>query len=324
MIKSGRIVILESIEIDRELPKWRPENKKTRTRLGGPGMDHEDVDIDGVDWSDIDGTTPSFGNSIGNFVESQSRDSNWEYLEYLRGVNPTGLLSIKMWIYRKLYGKYFGSRNERKVLSVEGLQDFFESAKESVKGLDKIDIESILGKYETVLKDSINNGQIALVEKIQKYSRTLQLELILSSSKFNKYLTSDQIVKFHEVASVHDKFKTGLCLTYVKNFTKVIPKPISDLKKEADKLKIFDNYLILHYDPSGKAVKATKAEKKAEADRKKDPVLFGVISGSTRLYYIGDWIDDYCDLTLDVIIKKLGVKPNLITEKSIKSNIDKI
>ena len=38
---------------------------------------------------------------------------------------------------------------------------------------------------------------------------------------------------------------------------------------------------------------------------KKDPILFGVIYGSNKLYYIADWVDEYCDLTWDQVVEKL-------------------
>jgi hypothetical protein len=83
---------------------------------------------------------------------------------------------------------------------------------------------------------------------------------------------------------------------------------------------VFDNYVILHYDYSGEAVEETKEEKA----KKKDPIMFGLIQGSKNLYYIGDWIDDYCDLTLDVIIKKLGKRTvKKLTVKTINENLEK-
>ena len=66
---------------------------------------------------------------------------------------------------------------------------------------------------------------------------------------------------------------------------------------------VFDNYCILHYDPENNAISPTVAGKMA------DPILFGMIQGSTNLYYIADWIDEYCDLTLDRFIEELsGIK----------------
>ena len=36
----------------------------------------------------------------------------------------------------------------------------------------------------------------------------------------------------------------------------------------------------------------------------KGPILFGVIAGSNKLYFIGDWIDEYCDLRFDDVVKQ--------------------
>lgn len=39
-------------------------------------------------------------------------------------------------------------------------------------------------------------------------------------------------------------------------------------------------------------------------EKRKDPILFGVIAGSNKLYFIGDWIDEYCDLRFDDVVKQ--------------------
>jgi hypothetical protein len=209
---------------------------------------------------------------------------------------------------------------KQKEITFVNLTEFFNSIKQNVSKLNKKHIDEILEKYTSIISKAQSNGQTALVEKVLDYVKILQQELVLSTSPFNKYLKEEDIVKFYNVASVHDKYRTRLCLTYAKNFIKIIPDEITELKNEADKLKIFDNYVILHYDYSGEAVEDTKAEKA----KKKDPILFGVIHGSTNLYYIGDWIDDYCDLTLDEVIKKIGKSDvHNISPKSINENLEK-
>jgi hypothetical protein len=59
----------------------------------------------------------------------------------------------------------------------------------------------------------------------------------------------------------------------------------------------------MHHDPTGKSWAETEAERKT---RESDPVLFGVIEGRRRLYYVGDWDDEFCDLTLDEVADSLG------------------
>ena len=186
--------------------------------------------------------------------------------------------------------------------------------------MDKKHIDDVINSYEITLKNAQDNHQIALSEKIKDYATVLKNELLLSTTKFNKYLTEEQVVKFYDKACVHGKYNTKLCLSYIKNFVKVIPEEITLLKKEADDLKVFDNYVILHYDYNSDSVDETKAE----IAKRKDPILFGVLINSKKLYYIGDWVDDYCDLTLDVIIKKIGSNAKTLNAASMKKGIQKI
>lgn len=87
---------------------------------------------------------------------------------------------------------------------------------------------------------------------------------------------------------------------------------------EIDKLEVFDNYCILHYDETGESTDMTVEEKEAEAKRRRDPIMFGLISGSKKLYYICDWVTPDDDITLDKVIEILGkeiVESDFLKEK---------
>jgi hypothetical protein len=89
---------------------------------------------------------------------------------------------------------------------------------------------------------------------------------------------------------------------------------------KASELEVFDNYVIVHYDPKGK----NRQDTAKEEYKKRDPIVFGVIAGSNKLYYITDWIDDYCDLTLEKFVDTLGItKDDLVTDEEEKTNIEK-
>ena len=51
---------------------------------------------------------------------------------------------------------------------------------------------------------------------------------------------------------------------------------------------------------------------KREIEAKKDPILFGVIKDSNKLYYIGDWITEDCNLTWEKFEKKFKSNPDLL------------
>ena len=301
MIKDGKILLLENVSVDRNLPKYK--------------------DINSV--NSVNSVSTWIG--VPNDVDSgrSSRVKALQSLEYLYYNKPTFKLKCQIFLYKKLYKKYLTEDSTKKDISQEDLKIFFDTIKENNSILNKDNINEVLDKYQITLLNAQDNNQVALVEKILDYAKILKLELILSQSKFNKYLSEEDVVKFYNVASKHEKFKTKLKLTYIKNFVKVIPDDVTKLKKEADNLMIFDNYVIMHYDYNNDSVSETKEEK----EKRKDPILFGVISGSKNLYFIGDWVDDYCDLTLDEIIKKIGGKKKVnytLNNDTIIDEINKI
>lgn len=90
-----------------------------------------------------------------------------------------------------------------------------------------------------------------------------------------------------------------MCLTEIDNFDRVIPDDAGKLLTKTEELGVFDNYLILHYDKK-KGANPFYTEKEPKP---KDPILFGVIRSSDKLYFIADWIDEFCDLTYKDILK---------------------
>lgn len=130
-------------------------------------------------------------------------------------------------------------------------------------------------------------------------------ESVLAVSGINRYINISDLV------TLQKKCEKQLDIDYIKDFTRIIPDSVAEKKVWADNLCVFDNYVILYYDPSGKSSDFTEKEKK-ELDRiKKDPILFGVIQGSEKLYYIDSWIDEFCDLTWDQVVEKLGEEKQL-------------
>jgi hypothetical protein len=150
--------------------------------------------------------------------------------------------------------------------------------------------------YKALIEKANSNGQTALAESITDKIKVILLEDKLVLAEFKKIVPETLMVQF-----VKD-YKKVLEITYIKNYVREIPDDVIALKKKADELNVFDNYVILHTNPT--ATKDTKREVAA----KKDPILFGLIKDSRKFYYIGSWIDELCDLTFDAFIEKYGNK----------------
>ena len=155
-----------------------------------------------------------------------------------------------------------------------------------------------VSKYLTALHNATNIGQTALQEELVRGLITNRYESVLYAEGCYYAVTEDLVAKF---ASQCEK---GLKLSYLKNFARPIPQDVIDKVAKMNELEVFDNYVVLYYDPEGKVYKETAYE---EAKRR-DPIIFGVISGSKKLYYVADWIDEYCDLTLDAFVDALGIE----------------
>lgn len=170
------------------------------------------------------------------------------------------------------------------------------------------DIMNDLSKLENLkekiksYKESIEyckvTGQKSLEEELVNNIPVFEKEVQLVSAGYDQCITDIQLIKFYK------QCERGLRLDYIKNFTRVIPKDVINKKIECDKLFLFDNYAILHFDPESKSYKMTKSE----IAKKEDPILFGLIENSNKLYFVGDWKDKYCDLTFEKFIEKFGTE----------------
>ena len=204
------------------------------------------------------------------------------------GVKFQPITRLYLWAFKK---KYKNTPNR-------SIASFFVSLKHTKEQLEKIDDR--LENYNKLLKNAIDAGQKALEENLIKEIEIIGFESQLYALDYTKVVTEEQLVKFVK------QTERGLRLDWIKNFTRVLPESVLKKKVELDTHKIFDNWLILHYDEANKSNAKTEKEKKVEKEKKKDPILFGVIKGSRKLYFVDDWLDEFCDLQLKDIVKSLG------------------
>ena len=173
--------------------------------------------------------------------------------------------------------------------------DFFTKVKLESKEGAEIYVDRV-SKYLQAIHNAYAVGQTALVEKLLSEMVANKYEALLASRGAYYAISEQRVVDFV------NKTERGVELTYLKNFTRPIPQEAIDKVIEANEYEVFDNYVVMHYDPKGEH----RAETKKEEAKRKDPIIFGVIAGSRKLYYITDWIDEFCNLTLDKFVDTLG------------------
>lgn len=105
------------------------------------------------------------------------------------------------------------------------------------------------------------------------------------------------------------------------SYEREIPDAVVDIIAQVkDK---FDQLYIVFTDYTGKVEKQVEKER-----RQKDPILFGVFEDTKsrsvvdRFYYIADWEDEYCDLTLDKMVNETKQVGNRKILRSISTPED--
>ena len=332
-------------EIDNNLPKWKkiyslneeePESNITLNNLvirgnikisdtnGNKLEEGKSVNIKDISDMPVDDFNILVSKRIIKYtIESASLTRFINALEQPSNLNTVDF-TYKPNAKSEHKSKWFGK-------TFEIVKDFFKKKEEEIKedfvkvnALDffndvKLKTRESSEKYEErlvpylyAMKQAQDMGQQALVDKLFNNMITAKYESILYANGYYRKISEKQVVNFVK------KTEKGVQLCYISNFARPIPKDVYDEKIKADDLLVFDNYCVLYYDVENKSYKMTEEEKKQEYLKKTDPILFGMIAGSTDLYYIDDWIDDKCNLTLDEF-----VKVSKLSEEDIKID-DKI
>lgn len=153
-------------------------------------------------------------------------------------------------------------------------------------------------------------GQVESLKKLCFLADTLVKEEKLIELGIDTFVYKDVIEDYIE--SVADK---AVKIVELSRYMREIP---DELVETVEKTKpIFDEFYVIFTDYTG------REERKVEKERRdKDPILFGVFKNSSnvsdRFYFLGDWVDEFCDLTLDKMIEqykeKKGVSPATVIE----------
>jgi len=155
-------------------------------------------------------------------------------------------------------------------------------------------LRSKISNAASLAKQAKNNGQQALYEEMTAKIADDLISCDLAEAGFATYINRASVEKFA------GRTDGELHVTALENFGRPIPAEVSEKLKRAKDSGLFKGFTVLH---AGAAMIKTAAQK----IREKDPILFGVVEKQpNRLYYIADWIDELCHLTLSELI----VDPN--------------
>lgn len=178
---------------------------------------------------------------------------------------------------------------------------YFKYIKRKFSTLEGMKMNARLKRLEKAFNKAVENGQDALGEKFLKEITREMRETSMYAKGFKYFIEAEDLNKYK------NRIRGGhISDTKFHDFTRVIPKDVLEKKKKSDGL--FDGYVIYHY-WNAKAEKVREGKQKMSPEEKqkmRDPVLFGVIKETNRLYFIADWVDEFCDLTFEEMIDVIG------------------
>lgn len=155
-------------------------------------------------------------------------------------------------------------------------------------------------------------GQVAALKKILYVVETIEKERELVKLGINTFIYKDAIDYYIDKPADNKPVK----IIEVANYQREIPDEIVEtIEKVKD---IFDELYIVYTDYTGKDDRRIAAEK-----RSTDPIIFGVFMNKQarvcvdRFYFLGDWEDEYCDLTLDKMLSTIKAKSGVDASRKV-------
>lgn len=176
--------------------------------------------------------------------------------------------------------------------------EYFNMVKDRKKQITEPELKEFYKNCLSMIKKCKETGQVSACKKIVYFMEVVEKELELVKMGINTFVYKDDIEDY--IDNIADDV---VKIIELKNYEREIP---DELVETVSKTKnIFDNFFVVFTDYTG------KAEKKVEQIRRdKDPILFGSFESvelkvlTDRFYYLGDWVDEYCDLTLNKMISE--------------------
>lgn len=195
-------------------------------------------------------------------------------------------------------------------------QEYFEAVKERKHSIDDEQLKVVYDNCLELLNKYMITGQTKGAEKLMFHLSCIEKEREIVKMGITTFIYRDDIEFYiNNVAS--DVVK----IIDLESYEREIPDEIVEIiGKVKDK---FDQLYIVFTDYTGTVERQVQNERRA-----KDPILFGTFQNSKtrsvvdRFYYLGDWVDEYCDLTLDKMVnetKNVG-KRNIV--RTIKTPED--
>lgn len=175
-------------------------------------------------------------------------------------------------------------------------KEYFEILKTKKEEVTDARLQDIYSNAVKMLEGFIITEQQESAKKMIYHMETIEKEHELVKLGVTTFVYKEDVVDF--INNISDDVVKVIEL---KNYQRALPEEAIQAVSKTKHL--FDEFFIVFTDYTG------EAEKKVKKERiEKDPILFGVFFDKKqdiaieRFYFLADWEDEYCDLTLDKMV----------------------
>ena len=165
-----------------------------------------------------------------------------------------------------------------------------------------------------VQNKAMKTGQEYVVRRLAYCMSIISKERQLLQEGINVFVLKEDIEEY-----IKQVEKKVVKVIELDQYPRSIPDDIVEKVARLKELNLFDRYYVVFTDYTGEVEKRVTAEK-----RRKDPIIFGAFEQKIdgiwdifdRFYFIADWEDEYCDLTLTKMVDAMSKKGKQITYKT--------
>lgn len=191
------------------------------------------------------------------------------------------------------------SENTNKTVSPA---DYFAEVKSRKQVMTEAGLTNLYENCLALLAEYQRSGQVAAQKKLLFHIDNIAREKKLLDIGIDTYVYKSDVDDY-----IHMVDNKVVKIVELENYQRRIPEEIIE-RIEACK-GIFDRMYVVFTDYTKREERHVNA-----IARERDPILFGTFQDTAtltvveRFYFIGDWVDEYCDLTLDKMVATVKAK----------------
>ena len=174
--------------------------------------------------------------------------------------------------------------------------EYFHIIKERRQNITNEDLQKIYDNCLELLNKYRITGQSKGARKLLFHLDCIEKEREIVAAGVDTFIYRDDIEEYIDHIA-----KDVVKIIELENYEREIPDEIVRVIEAVGSK--FDKLYVLFTDYTGRVERRVEREQ-----RSNDPILFGTFQDAKnrsvvdRFYYLGDWEDEYCDLTLDKLV----------------------